>query len=897
MKSIILIALLVSISLASQEVFADTEMTGRLKIIGVYSTEVVPQSYIFWFEDNQDSKTYKLNPYTVPPNVLDLGGQKVRIVVEDQHLPAANFFGPQIETVNVISVEKIELPDNLSAMTIPSPWRSVTLLSKYSDDATTPSENPIEFNFPQGVALDNSENLYVADSDTGSVNHGIQKFNSNGVFLEKFGSLCQLSTSSNCEDPDGGGPLELGDGQFLFPSDVAIDNDGNIIVADNNNNRVQKLDSSGTFLFKLGANGGDGTGGDGDGEFIFPFGVTTDSLNNIYVSDQFNGRIEKFDSSGNFMGWLGFCSSGVNCNLGNHTSMGFSCTAVTCSLPGNQLGNGQFNSPRGIAIDSSDNIYVADTSNHRIQKFDSSGSFLTAFGTSGSGDGQFSFPRAVAVDDSKIYVADTGNNRVQVFDSSGSFQFNFGSLGALDGQFEEPQGIEVDSSGNIFVGDTNNVRVQKFDMIGSFLSKIDTSPGLSHDAAYYQELFYDGDVSVNQYYNASSYDKFTLNGEVNGWKTLPKTKSTYLNNVDTFNLLLTDALALHEPDVDFCNPSPVNNVILVMNGQVSDVVNSAFGSVNEWVSNLGTGDGCSVTLTVVWDPDNGGFFCCGQTLDRGIGVTAHEIGHNLGFYHTPLPPGNWRNEFNPAASDPYHDPYSLMSTNRDQESPSALITAQRNATGWMDAGNIQTVSQGSSATISLDFINEPEDGINPQMIVVPLGDGSLYTIEAHEDEIWNDTPQDRTGAVMYKYFPSGNQYSYLSLQSDKDAKYSLVATNGTDTTSQIDQAILEISETYEDNTNSVTVTTQTVDSTFITVFVSNNASSCTPLPGQNWVITESCTLTGDVTADMNITIQDNSVLTIPDGFTVFFDPGTYSITVISGSGILVEQGGSIQTTP
>jgi hypothetical protein len=81
------------------------------------------------------------------------------------------------------------------------------------------------------------------------------------------------------------------------------------------------------------------------------------------------------------------------------------------------------------------------------------------------------------------------------------------------------------------------------------------------------------------------------------------------------------------------------------------------------------------------------------------------------------------------------------------------------------------------------------------------------------------------------------------------------------------------------------------------IITNDDVATCTPPAGQNWVISESCTLTSDVTADMNITVQDNSVLTIPDGVTLFFDSSTFSITIISGSGILVQQGGSIQSTP
>jgi streptogramin lyase len=95
-----------------------------------------------------------------------------------------------------------------------------------------------------------------------------------------------------------------------------------------------------------------GSQGNGSGQFNDPFGIAVDSVNNIYVADTFNHRIQKFDSSGNFIATWGSLGSA----------------------------NSQFNTPASVTVDNADNIYVADTYNHRIQKFDSSGNFLTTWG-------------------------------------------------------------------------------------------------------------------------------------------------------------------------------------------------------------------------------------------------------------------------------------------------------------------------------------------------------------------------------------------------------------------------------------------------------------------------------------------------------------------------------------
>ena len=135
-------------------------------------------------------------------------------------------------------------------------------------------------------------------------------------------------------------------------------------------------------------------------------------------------------------------------------------------------GDGQLNSPVGVAVDRVGQIIVADADNHRIQVFSSDGAFLRKFGTGGSGDGQFNFPFGVAVNASgQIIVADDGNHRIQVFSSDGAFLRKFGSEGPGDGQLNFPSRVAVDASGQIIVADTGNDRIQVFSSDGVFLRK------------------------------------------------------------------------------------------------------------------------------------------------------------------------------------------------------------------------------------------------------------------------------------------------------------------------------------------------------------------------------------------------------------------------------------------
>jgi len=232
------------------------------------------------------------------------------------------------------------------------------------------------------------------------------------------------------------GSYGTGDGQFDQPWGVAVDSADNVYVAELINDRIQKFDSSGNFLTMWGSSGTN------DGQFQRPQAVTVDTAGNVYVTDDGNSRVQKFDDSGRFITAWG--SKGSD--------------------------DGNFSWPAGIAVNAVGNIYVADAGNNRIQKFTGS-AFLIKWGSYGTGDGQFDRPWGVAVDSAdNVYVIDNWNHRIQKFDADGTFLTTLGSLGANEGQFLYPQGVTVDRAGNVYVADTSNYRIQKFDADGTFLT-------------------------------------------------------------------------------------------------------------------------------------------------------------------------------------------------------------------------------------------------------------------------------------------------------------------------------------------------------------------------------------------------------------------------------------------
>ncbi len=284
------------------------------------------------------------------------------------------------------------------------------------------------------------------------------------------------------------GQVGKAEGQFSNPKGMAVARDGSLYVVDTGNHRVEKFDASGKFVSAIGGQGNI------QGQMQEPWSVAVAPDGTLYVADTWNHRIQKFDATGKFqLLWGQFGDVGPQGGPDKPTL---------------------FYGPRAVAVDAEGNVWVVDTGNKRVVKFDDNGQPLTVYGSSGTSAGQFSEPVGIAVSakTGEIYIADTWNHRVQRFSkdfvplaqwpingwettsvvnkpylaldandnvyvtdpenhrvlkyaNDGRLLAIIGKPGTDASSFNLPTGIAIDAQGNLFVGDSSNNRVMKFDPI------------------------------------------------------------------------------------------------------------------------------------------------------------------------------------------------------------------------------------------------------------------------------------------------------------------------------------------------------------------------------------------------------------------------------------------------
>ena len=294
-------------------------------------------------------------------------------------------------------------------------------------------------NVPFGVAVDSIGNIYIADSANNLIRRSL-----GGSYPNPFaggGSFNGTAPGS----ADGSGY----NATFNNPNGLAIDSSGNLYVADTSNNTIRKIDAFGTVTKLAGGITVSGTSAgsvDGIGYragFYQPQGIAVDSSGNVYVADTANSTIRKIPVSG-------------------ATTTTLAGTALSTGTTNGQGSTARFNFPQGVAVDSSGNVYVADTGNNLIRKI-TSGGLVSTLATG------FNVPTAVAVDSSgNLYVADYGTNTIKKVTSAGVVTTIAGSLapGAASGiglraTFNQPKGIALDSNANVYVTEYGNNSLRK----------------------------------------------------------------------------------------------------------------------------------------------------------------------------------------------------------------------------------------------------------------------------------------------------------------------------------------------------------------------------------------------------------------------------------------------------
>jgi YD repeat-containing protein len=380
-----------------------------------------------------------------------------------------------------------------------------------------------QFNTPEALAFASIGNLWVADTG----NDRVEEFGPTGTFIRSVGTK------------------GFGSGQFERPTHITVGPEGHVLVSDEGGERIVELGAEGKWITTIAPTGqggfepmgvgvapdgeiwvGDGeheqllelrrngevthrvgSYGTGPGQFHHLDAVAVGALGEVWVGDALNDRVQEFTKEGTYVTSFGVAGTEVGqFQFSNEIPMGVSVESdgnlmvtdtgdnrvehwqvpfieekpvFSAAFGSAGTGPGQYQHPGGLAVNDEGDVWVTDVENNRIEELWANGEFKAEIGRAGTGPGEFFRPKSIAfTDEGDFWVADSGNNRLQEFNRNGGFIKSVGVLGSGIGEFNGPEGVAVAPNGHIWVADTNNHRIVELGEEGNTFRVVVDAPEL-----------------------------------------------------------------------------------------------------------------------------------------------------------------------------------------------------------------------------------------------------------------------------------------------------------------------------------------------------------------------------------------------------------------------------------